>query len=493
MNERTANESVGVNDISKYIDGLKFKNAVIGGVDKEEVFISIREIYNMFIQVYDSLNRQLQQERTDAGQLQTALKTARSDASGKTERLEKQIKAEYEAQNAEKLEKLRADYEENLKTALVKAKTDAAERSEGELNKIKRQLEEKNKELYDLNARLKNQPDASGAESVEELKEQKARCEKAFAALTEKLKASEAEAKAREAELSAMLDAAELDINERQNRETQLNTELNTLKGQIAVKESEIKRQESEYQRELELAKSGSAARGETLEEIYIEARAVRERAVAAAKQEADEILACASGEADKIEKENSENLDKAQAEAQKILSDAQESADRLCSDAQESADKLYSDAKESADKIEAEAKTRGEENDSRCSGLLAEAEKTVNDANTKAAEIVAAARQDYRREREKYNAHLSRLSELRTKTVGEVQGTVQKLSELIFDMSLLGIRTDAVNSAELTLLDGDVHDAESGEAADARDISGAAVETMKELNDEPKSDAPGQ
>lgn len=485
MNEDAANGIYGLSEISKYIDDLKFKNAVIGGVDKEDVYVSIREIYYMFTQSYDLLSGRLKQELSNSEQLKNSLKAARSEAAIKSERLEKQAKieldskkAELETQNAQKLEKLKTEFDDKIKIAAANARTESAneteERFKSEIEKIRRQLEDKNRELDSVASQLekaKKAPAFAEKEQLDNLREQESLYEKKLEDLSEK-------ARTRETELTAKLDIVKHENNELQAREAKLNTELNTLKGQLAVKESEIKRRESEYQRELELAKSGTAARGETLEEIYIEARAVRERAIAAAKQKADEIISEAEKEAEGTRVENEAKIRKTEADAARIRTEVLEEADAL-----------YAEAQEKADKLGEAAKARGEENDSHCAKLLAEAEQTVSGANAKAAEIISVARQDYQREREKYNTHLTRLSELRTQTVGEIQGAVQKLSGLIFDMSMLGIRADAVNSAELATIDGAVAEMTEANAAAGTELANNAEKAAKEQNDEPEND----
>lgn len=225
--------------------------------------------------------------------------------------------------------------------------------------------------------------------------------------------------------------AAELE-NDFRRRESGMQNELDALRQKLKELEDESADLRRKHQRELELAKAGAAEKGETLEEIYLDARRSRSEMLEQAQKTAEEILEKANQGADE----------------QRRL------AEQDVADKKQLAGEIVQQANENAAQILKQAELEHEESRQRCEESERLAQKVVNDAEAEAERIIESARTAYQQERKKYDELLVRLGSLRAKTVQSISDDVAKLNELVFNMSGRGIETDALNSVELSSID---------------------------------------
>lgn len=146
--------------IVNYIKRLKFKKAIVGGIDQEDVYKSMRELVSMFTEAY-------------------------SVETEKSEKLEKQLsQAEHARELAEsRYQSLKSQLAQRLET--VKADSDALEQ----------QMEAEKRELTAQIAQLTGEREAAEAALTAQIEALTAQCE-ADAAEKERLKAELSEARA---------------------------------------------------------------------------------------------------------------------------------------------------------------------------------------------------------------------------------------------------------------------------------------------------------
>lgn len=381
--------SKGTEEIAAFIEGLKLKPAIVGGVDKEDALLAIKKVYSMFTDIYkdevakikESSNEKLEQSNrliTKLQERQASLeKTLELESSGTANELR-------EKEWQERLEKLKRNHEADLgkEESLVKTlKEEVAEE--------RRKAKEKEKELLQ---------------------------------------------------------------------------EISKLEDKMLVVQKDAELLQKNYQRDLALARAGAEERSETLEEIYIEAKEMRERTRQTAKVEAEEIISEAKEEADKIHLESEEALQVARAEAERILEESREEAKAVHSQIiKESEEKYHEiqqeivkaeqrviDAQNKVEEASREADEIAEDIRREADERLAAAEEALEEARKEAKSIVDSAQIPYMKECERYNSLLVQLSDLRAGTVRSIQESVNRLSNLVFDMTSEGIKLDAENSIGL-------------------------------------------
>ena len=352
--------------IVQYITDLKFKPAVVGGVDKGEVLLSIKEIYDSFSKLHNEALARMEASEEQLAQKDEELEQQRKDFAAREFKLRENIHREL----SEVIEQRWSKQATELETEL------GAQRNETELCRS-------------------------------ELEQQSAKFRSQYAELQDKLMTSERE---------------------------------------------RIQREEN-HLRELELARAGAAAKGETLEEIYLEAREQRAGAIARAQQEVQEILKHATQEAEDIV-----------AEQQSMVDDARKLA-------QEQADEILAEA----EVTKQAAQSALAEQEARCRDLQEQAQLVLENAETEAKRIIDSAKEGYQRECEKYSAQILSLSDLRSKAVLSMQDTINKMHNLAFEMSSNGIRSDAENLHGL-------HEAEFLLAQQEEEEVAAPLELLPEL-----------
>ena len=335
-------------DIQEYITNLRFKSTVVGGVDRSEALVSIREIYDSFSGLHsEALNRLEESEK----------RTKKQD---------------------EQIEKLRRE--------LIAQENDLR-------RKIQQELSEEVERLID--------------ERTIELRE---------ALKTQKEKTEKAEATQRELDKQA----------------TGLHEQVVELRGNLAESEHLRSQMEGNHQRELDLARVGAAAKGETLEEIYISAHEQREGIIAQAEQDAQKILNSAEAEAAEfMEQQNkalAEDRRKAEAQAAEIRRDAELT--------KQAGNKAVLEQENKCKQLQAQTQRNLENAD-------AEVERRLEAAQVEAQRIVDSAKEGYKAECEKYRDQIVRLSTIRSKAVYDMQEAVSKLNKLAFELSGGSIKSD--------------------------------------------------
>lgn len=387
MNEKKTKN--GMNEIAQYLEELKFKPAIVGGVDKEDALLAIKKVYGMFNDIHEE-----------------EIKKIQSTSNEKLEQSNKLIA---------KLQEKQASLEKELQLRSTGAADEIREKEwEERLEKLKKRHEVDLTKEEDLVAALK-----------EEISQ-------------EKQKAHE--------------------------RENELQKEIAQLEEKILVIQKDAELLQKNYQKDIALARAGAEERSETLEEIYLEAREMRNRVQETAKAEAEEILAEAREEAEKAHVESEEALQVARAEAERIIEESKDEAKAVHSQILKESEEKYhliqqDIAKAEQDVVEAQKKV--EESVMEAESLTADvhraaqekldaAEAALEEAKTEAKCIVDSAKIPYMQECEKYNALLMQLGDLRASTVRNIQDSVTKLSNLMFDMTSEGIKLDTENSISM-------------------------------------------
>ena len=301
----------GLEKIGTYIENLKFRTAIMGGVDKEEVYTALREIYRMFGEAYEQ--SRAQGEIAGASRGGEEITRCRAELSEKNEEIEW-----LKSQN------------EGLEQQLQQVSTgEAAEQRE-------KYWSEK---VETLEAEIQKQQE-KGIE-----KEQKLRREN-----------EEDVARYRE-EVTALRKQAEARVAEQQ-------MELEELKKALESLMKEHERREHEHEHELSLARTGAELRSETLEQIYLEAREQRTEMIEKAQREAEAILSQAREEEQSARSESIREAEEKYLQAQRELIEAQQRVEevrseeeRLREETQQSVMAIHNEAKEKLASAKEEAR----------------------------------------------------------------------------------------------------------------------------------------
>lgn len=303
------------------------------------------------------------------------------------------------------------------------------------------------KSYDDLNAKLAMQRDIEAS-----LRKNQAPLERQIAAMKAENE-SLAQAVKQQSENSDMV--AELE-NKYRRRESEAQSEIDDLRKRLKSRDGEIEELERKYQRELELAKAGAAEKGETLEEIYLDARRSRSEMLEQAQRSADEILQKVSRDAEERSREFEEEFTARQQQAEQLIAEKRQLAEQIVMQAHEDATQIRSEA-------EAEQRQSREV----CENNEALSRKIIADAELEGKKIIEIAKSSYLHERKKYDEMLVRLGSLRAQTVQAIRDDVAKLNELVFGMTGSGIETDTVNLAGLSGIDADGEQGASPENQD--------------------------
>lgn len=259
-------------------------------------------------------------------------------------------------------------------------------------------------------------------------------------------------------------------------RQAEALAEIDALRQKLQTQEAEMVSMQKQHQRELELAQAGAADKGETLEEIYLEARRSRTEMIEGAQKTAEEMLQKAEREAaakqaavdretaakrKAVAQELADQQSAAERDAaarrkatEKDLADKRAAAEQELADKRTAAEQLVADAEAKAAQIRQQAEAADAENQQQCAEREAQARKLVDDADEEAKRIIETAKATYQQERKKYDALLLRLSALRAKTIQDIQADISSLNELVFGVTGRGIETDTVNSTGLADID---------------------------------------
>ncbi|MGX8698355.1 MAG: hypothetical protein ACSW8F_00290 [bacterium] len=415
----------GLQPVADYIKELKLKKAVVGGVDQEDAYKAMRQLTQIFSDVYgevvdenDSLRRQLAEAKKNRGGVSAA---------------------ELNAANAE-LVSLRAE-NGKLKDTLRDAAS-MKEASDHEISKLKGQLEELRWKVEEIPAAQLTEGDVDAREVAE--------------AAEEKLRAMEAE---RDAALSALQEAESKAQSVRETIEAAETAE--------AEAKSQLKSVKKELE-ELRNAKELDRSDHETLEEIYIDANRRRQEILAAAGNNANEILTAARQEEETMRQKIAEAQEALEAERQSFAQEMEEERARreaevnaLLSEGQADLEARAQELAQDREALEARRQGILDEANAKCDALLAEAEKRGDEivataerdaaaAKLEAQRIVNGVGETYRRERAKYEAMLLKLSELRTDILSDIRGDIDQLQKLAFDLTGRSLEQNAKSNVAL-------------------------------------------
>ena len=397
MNEDKRRES-GLEQIGTYIENLKFKTALVGGVDKEEVYTALRDIYQLFGDAYE-------QSRTQ-GEMAGASRGGEEITRYKAELVEKN--AELSEKDAELSEKNAELSEKNEEIIWLKSQ---AEGLEQQIQQVSTGEAAEQREKY-------------WSEKVEALEaEMQKQQEKGVEREQALRRENGADAARYREEMTTLRKQTEARIAEQQE-------ELEELKKALELLMKEHEQREREHEHELSLARTGAELRSETLEQIYLEAREHRTEMIERAKIDAEEILSQAREEEQSARSESIREAEEKYLQAQHELIEAQQRVEEVRSE---------------------EARLR-EETQLSVMSIHNEAKDKLVSAKEEARQIIDSARIVYQREYEKYNHQLLQLGNLRSQTVKGLQESVTKLNDLVFEMSSEGIRSDAENTAGLRM-----------------------------------------
>ncbi len=264
--------------------------------------------------------------------------------------------------------------------------------------------------------------------------------------------------------------------------ENELREELDNLRQKLREKDSQIGELEKKHARELELAKAGAAEKGETLEEIYLDARKQRAEMLQTAQEKAEEITRNASQEALQLrtsaeqeasqmrsaaEKDATELRNTAKRETTQLRTEtereisalrhtAEQEVKKLRSTAEQEAAEMQKTAQDEANQLIEQTELAARESAEQCRENETLAAQMVSDAKEERDRILESARQAYVQERKKYDAMRVQLGALRAKTVADIRADISNLTELVFGMTGHGIETDTFNEAGLANMDED-------------------------------------
>ena len=340
-------------DIQEYITNLRFKTAVVGGVDRSEALVAIREVYDSFSKLHGVALINL-----DSKEKKIALQDT-------------QIQEQDEIHH-----KQLADIESNLRQTI---QTELSEELERRMSYRTSELEQ------ELSA---NKRKAENAESA---------------------------------------------FREMDKQAADLNVLVIELKDKLTESEHLRNQQEEHYRRELELAKAGSAAEDETLQEIFVDAREQRKNTIAQAEQEAEDILKNAAAEAEALLEQQNMALTEERRRAEAQIAEIQREAEL----AMKAAEKDLLEQENQRKQMQAEAQRE-------LDNAEAEVERKLEAAQAEAQRILENAKEDYKAECESYLTQIQLLSGLRSKVVRDMQDAVNKLNSLAFEMSGGSIKSDS-------------------------------------------------
>lgn len=470
MSER--NNITGLANIAEYIQNLKFKPVLVGGVDKEDVFVSIKEIYRMFSDIH---KREVDKVLNLEGEKRKQSEELILRLQKKIARLEEDVDNEKAASAS-------------LKEELEKARKEAAK---GKGNEPAAAATEKNKTApvvvpaalpvaAPVSAPVAAPVSAQVAAPVKEIVIDESRekdWENRLKLQTEKyqkdIEAEQQNVSVLRKKLNEKEDEQLSLQRKHKAREEELTQEISKLESKISVMKNEAEVLESEHKKALALATSKVVERDESLEEIYVDARNKRVEIIRKAEEEAKAKILAAEASAEEIRAKSERVLQEARDEAYTVIQQGREEATAAYAETLKEAEEKYQEilrdieeanlmvekANEEIEQSKQEAIKVADEINMAAMARLDAAEETLADAREEAKEIVDSAKITYMQECEKYNDLLMKLGEARADTVKTVQETVSRLSNLVFDMTSEGIRQDAINTTKVVKVESNLID----------------------------------
>lgn len=488
--ENTQASREGLDRIAEYIRQLRFKKALVGGIEQEDAFRAMRDL----VAIFSDINKEQQAKCASMEKELAALRRRLSDSTavGQSQQTES-IRQLDELRSANETQRSRIN---ELLTALDNERAgarDSALRSAQELEQARMECETHVREVESLNARL-HRADEEG----QNLQAQISKLESKLAKANEALNKSDFERET--------LEEIYLDANRRRT----------SILDSAAREAEEIRTQASEEAKELKASAAQEAAEKRTAAEAaWVEVQekiqsetAAHEQKISADQAQIDEqrkkLLARVNEEKAQLEAERTELYSKAKSDAEALLESAKTEASTLVQRAKddseamlrtaaESAESVISGASAEAEKLKAALNTEIEERrgeyqklfsqlqadqkllqkqkeeaktlaEAQCADLVAEAKQKADlllsdaqkeraRAQAEADAMIASAGETYKAERSKYDAMVRKLCDLRMEALQDIQKDISMYQTLAFELSTRGISGESRNLDDVASL----------------------------------------
>ncbi len=379
-------KKTGIEGIAEYIKDLKFKKAVVGGIDPENAYSEVRTLISMFNEVYNEEVKKKTEAEKKAEALEAELNNEKSQNEARLRSIEEQT--------IQHLEKSRAENKE-LKKRLEAASSDGEDRVRAQ------------KRVSMLETHI-----SSLETTIDSLENENSQLKERLAAAEEKC----AEVSFR----NETLEEIYLDANRK--RVDIVNKATADAEKMLKDAEEQCKFiKENAAKENNDLLQSNTTLKNEN-EELAGKIEAKRASMIEECEKEAAEIRS-------KNESTLNDMLNTAQKKADDILKEATLKAEGMLADAKAQNELSIAKAEDDAKVIvlKAEDKARG---------ILADAEKEANEKKQAAEKHIASAKAAYAEESKKYNETARKLSSLRADTLQTIQNDMNRLQELVFELS---------------------------------------------------------
>ncbi len=397
-NEQREND---LNRVANYIKKLKFKKAVVGGIEQEGAYQAMRELVSIFTEIYTA-----ETERSD--QLEVQLQQAREEQATAEKRI-----LLLKEQTSQKAEKLR-----------------------GEIDDQYRKLEEENNALK---KRLQNQTVGSSSE-LEDLKKENDDLKKQLQSRT----------------VSSSNEAEDL-RKENKDLHTQIEklaSEKNNLAFELQKLQDHMKENKFQHETLEEIYLDANYRRKQIIDTANADAERMKQETEASnakAKQSFEEEIQ-AERDAFDADLNNQRTAFYADMDARRTAFDMKQK--QLEEEQQEASEKFNRDLAQSREQLIAQERATHE----RCDALLKEAEgkafvlitnaetegkEIISRANAEAEQrkvemdqLVASAQEKYKAERTRYDNMLRRLGEMRAEVLRGIQRDINEMQSVAFQLS---------------------------------------------------------
>ena len=400
--------SGGLDAVADYLRNLRLRKVVMGGVDQEDAYEAMRELTDIFADVYneatgetEALRRRLNEAESRVEKRFTEeISTIREEKQGLEQsllELRAELEGEKEARSRaeEKAQALEAKFSEQLDGLDPVQISEQMRRLAGERDEAKAKAEAVLASVEATRAETERlRQELADVQQLRE-KEQSERMLlddiyiQAHRRKDEIINEASERAEALCAEASAQAEAI---VSEAKERADAMTAEA---KERADAIDAEITERESKTRAELESYQKAQLERFEADEQAFAE------------KQKAQEDELAEQGIRDREERS-------------RMLAEAQSKCDMTLEEARKMASELIDSAREESEHVRAEADR-----------YMADAEKT------------------YRAEQARYNAMVERLSQQRTQIIVGIRKDIEALQEIAFDMSNHG-QGRVTNAAEL-------------------------------------------
>ena len=396
MNEEIRDN--GLARVAAYISNLKFKKAMVGGVDQEDALNSMRELTQIFTTVY---NKVVMENESLSEQLEEAKRTIADLSQGVP------VPSAPQGSN-EELERLQGEVDQLH--ALLEQKDEAIAAAEGARDSLMEQLAARTAEAA---------ADADNSSRMVEEKVEAARAQR---------DAALADAEEARKESDAAKEALE-----------NANAEIQNLRSQV---------------RDLRQTRQFEDSDRETLEEIYLSANRRRNEILSEAQSKADAIRTEMEQTRNELElalsqreQEAQQKIEEQEAEAQARFQKSQEDSETLLSDARAMGEQLRQEAEEEAQNTVNEAHVLAGE-------IVKKAEDEAAATREQTEAYLVAAGDKYRAERARYEEMLGRLGDMRKAVLNDIRADIDNLQKVAFDMTTRSLERESDSSVLLNNLD---------------------------------------